>query len=110
MSIDNIRSECFKKNKALKKAGTDPYPAESERTHENTAFLNSFQEFLGSSKKIILGGRIMSLRNQGGLVFVDLFDGTGRVQIIVKKDEIGKQDFNQFIDFVGVSDFIEVTE
>lgn len=51
----------------------------------------------------------MSFRDQGGLVFVDIFDGTGRVQIVVKKDEIGEKDFDQFLDFVSVSDFIEIT-
>ncbi len=109
MPIDNIRSEYLKKLEMLKIAGIDPYPAESERTHSNIVFLRSFQHFLDSSKKITLSGRIMSFRNQGGLVFVDLFDGTDRVQIIIKKDEVGEKTFSQFLDFTGVSDFIEVT-
>jgi lysyl-tRNA synthetase class 2 len=109
MSVDDIRSERLKKLDSLKSAGIDPYPAESERTHDNVSFQGSFDNLLDSGEKVTLGGRIMSLRHHGGLVFVDLFDGTGRVQTILKKDEVGEQTFHQFLDFVGVSDFIEVT-
>lgn len=109
MSVDDIRSERLKKLEMIRKAGIDPYPAESERTHDNISFLGSFDDFIDSVETVTLGGRIMSLRDQGGLVFVDLFDGTSRVQVIIKKNEIGQETFNQFLDFVGVSDFIEVT-
>lgn len=109
MSTDDIRSERLKKLELLKAAGIDPYPTESDRTHDNVSFLGSFDGFIDSKEVVTLGGRIMSLRDQGGLVFVDLFDGTGRVQAILKKDEIGEQTFDQFLKFVGVSDFIEVT-
>lgn len=109
MSIDDIRSERLKKLELIKEAGIDPYPAESERTHDNISFSGSFDDFIDSGETVILGGRIMSLRDQGGLVFVDLFDGTSRVQAIIKKDEIGEGAFNQFLNFVGISDFIEVT-
>jgi len=51
----------------------------------------------------------MSLRDQGGIVFVDLFDGTKRIQVLVKKDETGDNSFNQFLEFVSISDFIEAT-
>lgn len=109
MSVDDIRSERLKKLEMLREAGIDPYPAESERTHNNLSFLGSFEDFINSEETVTLGGRIMSLRDQGGLVFVDLFDGTSRIQAILKKDEIGEKTFNQFLDFVGVSDFVEVT-
>lgn len=93
----------------LREAGIDPYPAESERTHDSISFMASFDDFIDSGEVVTLGGRIMSLRDQGGLVFADVFDGTGRAQTILKKDEVGEQTFNQFIDFVGVGDFVEVT-
>jgi len=109
MSVDDIRSKRLKKLEMLRKAGIDPYPAESARTHNNLSFLGSFENFIDSGEKVTLGGRIMSSRKQGGLIFADLFDGTSRVQTILKKDEIGEQTFDQFLNFVGVSDFIEVT-
>lgn len=109
MVADEIRAERLKKLEKIKSAGIDPYPAESERTHINKTFLDSFCSFLSSKESLILGGRVMSLRDQGGLVFIDLFDGTEKVQIILKKDEINEKEYNQFIDFVGIGDFIEVS-
>ncbi len=109
MATEDLRAERLKKLELMQQAGVDPYPAESERTHENAAFLASFQEFLDEKKAVTLGGRIMSLRDQGGLVFIDLFDGTARVQALIKKDEVGDEAFGQFLEFVSISDFIEVS-
>jgi len=109
MPADDIQSERLKKLAILREQGIEPYPAESFRTHENAFFLESFQSILASQEKITLAGRIMSLRGQGGIIFVDLFDGTARVQALIKKDSIGEKSFSLFLETVSVSDFIEVS-
>ncbi len=109
MSIDNIRAERLKKLENLEQSGMEAYPAESNRTHDNLTFSLNFTNFLETKEVVTLGGRVMSVRDQGGLVFVDIFDGTARTQTIIKKDEVGEKNFNDFLEFVSVSDFIEVT-
>ncbi len=109
MSVDDIRSERLKKLTILKENGIDPYPVESFRTHENASFLKSFQTIADSQEKVTLAGRVMSVRGQGGIIFIDLFDGSARVQALIKKDDIGEQSFGLFSEVVGVSDFLEVS-
>jgi lysyl-tRNA synthetase class 2 len=106
-NLDDIRSERLKKLTTLKERGIDPYPAQSFRTHENKAFLDSFSELVSSNTKVTLAGRIMSIRDQGGIVFMDIFDGTSKVQVIIKIDNIGEDPFDLFMETVDMGDFIE---
>lgn len=108
-TLDDIRKERLQKIELLKEMGVDPYPAESFRTHENKEFLDSFESLETSKEDVTLAGRIMSLRGQGGITFIDLFDGTSKVQAILKKDDIGEENINNFFKVVDQSDFIEVT-
>jgi lysyl-tRNA synthetase class 2 len=107
--IDDIRQERMKKLELLKEAGMDPYPIETNRTHDGKSFLASFSELESSGEKVTLAGRVMSLRAQGGIIFADIFDGTERVQTLIKKDDVGDVVFSLFTNTVDASDFIEVT-
>lgn len=107
--LDDVRSERFKKLDLLRQQGIDPYPAESNRTHENAEFLESFNLFVSSEEQVTIAGRIMALRNQGGIVFLDIFDGSGRVQVLLKKDALGSESTDLFMDVVDNGDFIEVS-
>lgn len=107
--IDDIRAERLKKVAFLRERGIDPYPAVSERTLENAAFLKDFANLVATNNTVTLAGRVMSLRGQGGIIFADLYDGTTRVQALIKKDQIEDDTFTLFEDAVDASDFIEVT-
>jgi lysyl-tRNA synthetase class 2 len=108
-ALDDIRAERLKKLEILKAAGIDPYPAHSERTHEISTVLTSFDVFSEEGTSITLVGRVMSLRDHGNSLFMDLFDGTGRIQAYVKKDLIGEETYRLFVETVDRGDFIEVT-
>lgn len=106
---DDIRTERLKKLALLEEHNIDPYPAESSRSHTNKEFLSTFKDLSKKKENITLAGRIMSLRDQGGIVFLDIFDGTSRAQVIVKKDDVGGESFDLFMDTVSISDFVEFT-
>lgn len=108
MSLDDLRSDQLKKIDILKEQGIDPYPSEVFRTHEVEDFLNVFESLLRSQEKVVLCGRVMSIRSQGGLIFLDIFDGTARTQALFKKDTVNNKSFELFLETVSPSDFIEV--
>jgi lysyl-tRNA synthetase class 2 len=51
----------------------------------------------------------MSIRGQGAIMFVTLFDGTEKFQVVFKKDEIDENLFALFGETVDLGDFISVT-
>jgi lysyl-tRNA synthetase class 2 len=51
----------------------------------------------------------MVVRGQGAILFVDLQDGTGKLQVVLKSDVLSADTFQLFKDAVDAGDFIEVT-
>lgn len=107
--IDEIRAERIKKLELLKSQGIDPYPARTGRTHDLNAVRTQFADLEKSAHVVTVAGRVMSLRGQGGIVFADLYDGTGKMQAVLKKETIGDATFDLFGAAIDASDFIEVS-
>jgi lysyl-tRNA synthetase, class II len=104
---EQLRSERLKKLEILKASGMDAYPAHSNRTLSIKDFLLSFEKEIEKQHEETLTGRVMSLRKQGGIIFGDLFDGTGRIQIVLQKTDVDEAIFNLFDQSIDQSDFIE---
>ncbi len=90
---------------AIRAAGVDPYPTTSERTHTAAEALERFDEL--QERRIVLAGRIMQWRDMGKSVFAHLADGSGRIQIYFKRDEIGEEPFAH-LKWLDLGDTIEV--
>lgn len=84
--LAEMRQQRLEKLQRLREMGIDPYPAESHRTHQNGTILNDFEKMDG--QKVTLAGRLMSLRDHGHLMFGDLVDVTGKVQLYIKDDTL----------------------
>jgi lysyl-tRNA synthetase class 2 len=109
MSENDIRGERLKKLELLKAAGMEAYPAVSDRDTSNADVLAAFDDLEASEKKIHIGGRILSKRGQGGIVFIDLWDGTARLQVVLQQAETDPDLFDLFGKTVDVGDFIDVS-
>ena len=107
-SIDEIRDTRIKKLELLKKRGIDPYPAESKRELALVEALNDFESLEKSGAVKWIAGRIMSIRGQGGIVFITLNDGTAHFQALLKKDVLGEDKLDFFNEVVDIGDFLEV--
>jgi len=108
MIIDEIRKTRLKKLKAIEKAGFLAYPAKTKRTHTIFEALKDFSKISRSKKEIILVGRIRSLRIHGGSSFINIEDGTGKIQAYFRKNRIGERSYKFFLDNFDIGDFIEV--
>ncbi|MBI2064755.1 MAG: lysine--tRNA ligase [Candidatus Yanofskybacteria bacterium] len=109
MSLDEIRKTKVDKLEKLRKAGFDPYPAVSGRTHAIAGALENFDKFSESKEKLTLAGRVMARRDMGGAIFFDLRDGSGKIQGFIKEDIVGKEIFSNFSDLSDIGDFVEIS-
>ena len=104
--LDDIISERLKKKERLESLGFSSYPAESKRTHGVDDVLKNFEPFLREEKKVFIVGRIKAVRNQGGVIFSNLEDETGKLQIIIKKDLLSH--FSLIEECLDIGDIIEI--
>jgi len=108
-SIDELRETRIKKIELLKSAGMDPYTASSFRTHTIKETIDGFEIISSANKKIIIAGRVMSLRGQGAIIFFNINDGSDIFQGLLKKGEIEDGLFNLFVNAIDLADFVEIT-
>ncbi len=107
-SIDEIRDARIYKLELLKKKGINPYPAEAKRELSLAEAIENFESLEKSSEIKWIAGRIMSIRGQGAIVFITLFDGTANFQGLLKKDILGDEKFDFWGEVVDIGDFVEV--
>ena len=103
-SLDEIRQTRLEKKEKLKKNGIDPYPASVDFDNYINKITDNFKE----EEQVTVMGRVMSFRSLGMLVFFDLYDGTGKIQGLIKKDEIGEEQFNLFVETIDIGDFVGI--
>ncbi|MCX5715128.1 MAG: lysine--tRNA ligase [Candidatus Omnitrophica bacterium] len=59
-------------------------------------------------KAVSVCGRVISRRLHGKVIFADLRDSTGKIQLYIKSDIVGKEPFSLFQDDIDIADFIQV--
>jgi lysyl-tRNA synthetase class 2 len=104
--LEELRNERIKKLNLLKEKGINPYPASSGRGISIADVLRDFEGFASKKEKTSVAGRIMSFREHGGIVFCDLFDGTGKIQLLFKKDAL-QESYDFLLSASDVGDFID---
>lgn len=105
--IDELVQERRKKLDAIKAAGIDAYPARVKRSFAIGHALGEFEAIAASGEKISLAGRVRSLRDQGKIIFADIEDESGKIQLVLKEDAL--EDLAFWRSVLDMGDFISVT-
>lgn len=85
----------------LREAGIDPFGHRFDRTH-NTAEIHatygdeSKEELEAKHAQVVIAGRMMTKRGKGKVGFADIQDRDGRIQIYVRKDVVGEENYMIF--------------
>lgn len=103
MEINEIIEQRRAKLGSLKEKGIPAYDRILAERSDIVQVVNNFQE----GRRVSLAGRIMAKRSHGKVIFLDLRDSTGRIQLYVKSDIIGQDRFSIMED-IDIADFINV--
>ncbi len=96
----------------LQSRGLEPYPARLPwpRTHTAAEVIAAYRENrLAEGEEVALVGRMLTLRVMGKASFAHIEDGSGKVQIYVKRDRVGETTYEElFKRLIDLGDFITV--
>lgn len=106
--LEEVRKVRLEKIAKLRAAGMDPYPSESKKTHTATEFFGNFEGLEKNAEAVTVSGRVMAIRTHGGSLFIDIFDGTGKVQAFFKRDGMDELVYDSFVELVDEGDIVEV--
>jgi len=99
--LNVLRQERIRKLQKIRNLGIDPYPARSPKH-----FLIS-QAREKEGKKVTVLGRVMAWRSHGGMIFADLRDSSGQIQIAFFLNDLGEEDYRQ-LELLDIGDFLAV--
>ena len=99
---------------AMRESGNDPFvKTKYDVDAHSLQIKNDFENFEG--KTVSIAGRIMARRIMGKASFVTLRDGEGDIQLYVRRDDVGEEDYAAFKkwdigDIVGVKGYVFKTQ
>ena len=113
-SLEKIRLE---KIEILRKEGVEPYPTRAERTHTSSQAISAFESAEKSAVegqpvaevRVTLTGRIRAARAMGKLTFAHIEDGDGRIQLLLRMNELTQERVDWFNRMLDIGDFIQAS-
>jgi len=94
----------------IRSRGINPYPARYHRSHTTQEAIALYQEAEDGSSglpQVRVAGRITAMRSMGKAIFLDIKDGSGKVQAYLRRDALGEEKYSLLQDF-DIGDFIGV--
>jgi len=109
--LDRITQQRLEKLERIRARGINPYPPRYQRSHTAEQAVALLKEIEGGTAKpdeVNVAGRIMAQRAMGKIVFLDLRDGSGKIQLLVRPDQLS-EDEQELLKDIDIGDFIGVS-
>ncbi|HOW27245.1 MAG TPA: lysine--tRNA ligase [Elusimicrobiota bacterium] len=109
-SLEDIARLRRDKVRLMRENNIDPYPRSFDGISESSVLREKYQglnnEEHSPDPAVKIAGRLMTRRDMGKTTFAHVQDRTGRLQIYMRKDEIGDAVYKQFRDLVDLGDIL----
>lgn len=102
--LERITSQKLESLNRIRGKGINPYPHCYHPSHAIKEAVALFEQG-GKAESISLAGRIMARRSMGKMVFADIRDGSGKIQLCFRYDLLGKEEF-ELLDEIDIGDII----
>jgi lysyl-tRNA synthetase class 2 len=111
MDFSDLEQERLRKLERLRERGIDPYPARVQRSHTNQQALEAFAAAESKNELVeaAVVGRVVLVRPMGKASFAHIEDGTSRLQLYLKKEEIGEAAYEMFLKDLDLGDFVQAS-
>lgn len=106
MELSDLERQRLEKLERLRKRGWDPYPPRAERTHTAAEALAAY-EAGGEGQEVVVAGRLRSVRVMGKASFAHVEDETGKIQILLRVNDVGEEAYEAFRRDFDLGDFVE---
>ncbi len=83
----------------------DPYPATVRRNRTIGQAIERFDDFVNRARPLTLVGRVVGMRDQGKILFLDVRDATGQIQFVCDKEQTTS--FSLLQSSIDIGDFVE---
>ncbi|MDH4037970.1 MAG: lysine--tRNA ligase [Candidatus Krumholzibacteria bacterium] len=94
--FEKLRAVRVEKMAALRDAGVNPYPYRFVVSHAVAELFAAEAALAGAETEVAVAGRVMAMRGHGKTLFGHVEDSSGRMQVYVRKDELGEEAFARF--------------
>jgi lysyl-tRNA synthetase class 2 len=103
--LERITEQRLDSLSRIRARGIDPYPHSYHPSHTIREAITLFEQQGESSQNISLAGRIMSKRSIGKMSFLDIRDGSGKIQLSLRYDLLGRERY-EFLQDIDIGDII----
>ncbi|MCD6478823.1 MAG: lysine--tRNA ligase [Candidatus Diapherotrites archaeon] len=100
----------LKKLEEIIRRGVEPYAYKFDVSATIADVANEFKDATHerSKKEVKIAGRIYAIRTHGRALFADIRDSTGKIQIYIREDVVGKESYEFFKELIDTGDIIGV--
>ena len=92
----------------IEEKGLKPFGYRYEFTHRSGDVKENFDALAEAETEVKLAGRVMAIRGHGKTCFMDMQDKDGRIQVYVRKDVLGEDNY-ALIKMMDIGDTVGVT-
>jgi lysyl-tRNA synthetase class 2 len=111
MNYTQLEQNRLEKLNRLRENGIEPYPTRAQRTHTAAQAIAAFEQAEQDSAAVqaTLAGRLRSMRPMGKITFAHIEDGSGRIQLFFRQNDLGDEAMQLFAREYDLGDFIQAS-